>query len=141
MPKLRFPRFETADARLKFPPRKKPYFTAISRKISLGYRRNEAAGSWVVSHAGWEKRIATADDHEKADGRDILSWWQAVDRARALVRSDDASGEAGAPATVGEALDAHEADLISRDGDRYNAARVRIHCPPALLGRPVSLLT
>jgi hypothetical protein len=42
-------RLETRTSRLKQPVREKPYdFTVISPGIALGYRRNKAAGTWVV---------------------------------------------------------------------------------------------
>ena len=56
-------RLESRTARLKLPVRRKPHdFTTISPGIALGYRRNHAAGTWVVRVAdgkggNWTKRV------------------------------------------------------------------------------------
>jgi hypothetical protein len=90
MPKPRAPKLETPTARRKLAVRKKPYWTTISPGIALGYRRNAGSGTWSVRSADggteWVKRIALADDLERADGRDVLTYWQAVDQARSLAR-------------------------------------------------------
>ena len=62
----------------------------------------------------WTDTIALADDHEPADGATVLTFWQAQDKARVLVRGEDAGGDR--PATVADALDAYERDLVTRDG-------------------------
>jgi integrase len=129
---------------------KKPVWVRISPGIHLGYRRNEAAGSWSVRStlAGsgkgkeWIKRIGLADDLEKADGRSVLSFWQALDAARQLARrqpGDDATDDAR-PITIAEALDRYRDDLQRRGGDVRNAERARRHLPSALLSKPVALL-
>src|SRR5262249_37093496 len=90
MPKPRNARLESATARRKLAVRKKPYCQTISPGIALGYRRNEGAGTWSVrvadSGAEWVKRIAVADDLEKASPPHVLSYWQAIDQARTLAR-------------------------------------------------------
>src|SRR5262249_2227833 len=113
-------RLETRMARLELPVREKPYdFTTISPGIALGYRPNRAAGTWVVrvadGHGGnWTKRVGIADDFEAADTEHVLDWWQAIDKARKLARGSDA--DAGRPATVKDAIDAYQADLVVRGG-------------------------
>src|SRR5262245_41574613 len=136
MPKVRAPSLETATARLRLSGRKRPYYVTVSRGIALGYRRCAGAGSWSVRHADWLRRIGHADDYEASDGKTVLSYWEAVGMARALARGEDGSGDAGRPGTVSEALDAHAADLISRDGDGYNASRVRKHLSATLVSKP-----
>lgn len=138
-------RLETRTARLKLGVREKPYdFTTISPGIALGYRRNRAAGTWVVrvadGHGGnWTKRVGLADDHEEADGEHVLTWWQASDKARKVARGSDT--DAGRPATVKDAVDAYERDLIARGGNVINASRIRRHLTPTLASKPVGLLT
>jgi integrase len=134
---------ETRTARLKLPVRKKPFFVTIAPGIAVGYRRNQGAGRWIAraadGHGGnWTKAFAIADDFEDADGEQVLTFWEAQDRARALARSTDGNGDR--PATVGEALDHYEADLRSRGGDVGNVRRVRLHLPAAFAARTVSLL-
>jgi len=101
-PPLRSPR-DPHRARLKLPVRKKPHdFTTIAPGIALAYHRNQGAGTWVVrvadGHGGnWTKGLAVADDYENADGSNVLTFWEAQDRARALARG---SVDAGRPCTV-----------------------------------------
>jgi integrase len=144
MAKPRSPKLETAAARRRLPVRKKPFWIVIAPGISVGFRRNAGAGTWSVRStdghgSDWIKRIGLADDLEPADGAAVLTFWQAQDRARALARGQ--TGEDGdRPATVLEALERYEVDLISRGGDPYNARRVRTHLTGALMSKPVALL-
>jgi integrase len=137
-------RLETRTARLRLAIRKRPYdWTAISPGISLGYRRCEGAGRWVVRVAAggsrWEKNVGIADDHEAADGENVLNFHEAMDKARALARGKDAVS--GRPATLSEAIDDYKADLIARRGSTQNASRIRFHMTATLLSKPVSMLT
>jgi hypothetical protein len=138
-------RLETRTARLKLPVRWKPHdFTPIAPGIALGYRRCQRPGRWVVrvadGHGGnWTKVVGLADDQEEADGERVLTWWQASDKARALARGSD--GEAGRPATVADAVDAYERDLVARGGSTRNATGIRGRLSAALASKPVSLLT
>src|SRR5262245_9043321 len=103
---------ETRTARLKLPIRKKPHaYTSIAPGISLGYRRCNGAGRWVVrvsdgSGGRWIKNVGVADDHEDADGENVLNFHEAMDKARALARGKDSVS--GRPATVAEAIDDYE---------------------------------
>jgi hypothetical protein len=45
------------------------------------------------------------------------------------------------PATVAEAVDAYERDLVARGGSVANAGRIRKHLTPTLASKPVGLLT
>jgi len=125
--------------------RKKPYYIRLSPGIALGYRRNAGAGTWTVrvadGGAEWIKKIALADDLEGASPPHVLSYWQALDTARALARRQP--GEAideSRPLTVAEALERYEADLKARGGDPYNARHARLHLTASILSKPVALL-
>jgi integrase len=139
-------RLETRTARLKSVVRKKPYFVAIAPGVGLGYRRNKTAGSWVVRAAdgkggNWTQAFAVADDFEDANGTDVLSFWQAQDRARVLARGGrDADEDSGKPITVAQMIDRYETDLKARGGEVYNAQRVRVHLPDVLASKTVALL-
>jgi integrase len=139
---------ETTEARKRLPVSKKPIFAAkIGRGLTLGYRRNKTAGTWVVRVAdgkggNWIAVIGTADDLAPADNEGILDFWQAQDHARARARRgkvDD--GDDGRPATIAEALDRYLADLKIRGGDVGNVARVKAHLPAGLAGKSVTLAT
>jgi integrase len=145
MPKPRASKLETATARRRLDGRRKPYYATISPGIQLGYRRNIGGGSWsvrcIAQGADWIKKIALADDLEPADGKHVLTYWQAIDMARALARRQPSADDANRPATVGEALDRYQRDLDSRGADAQNANRVRRHLTPTLATKPVALLT
>jgi integrase len=137
-------RLENRTSRLKLPVRWKPYdFTTIAPGIALGYRRNQAAGVWVVRVAdgkggNWTKRVGLADDSEDADGTHVLTWWQASDRARQLARGND---DAGRPQTVAEAVAVYARDLLARGGSVANAGRISKHLTPTLAAKPIGILT
>src|SRR6476659_1035453 len=143
--RVRASTLENRTARLKLEPRKKPHsFTVIAPGIAVGYRRTQGPGRWVLRAADgkgayWTDVIGLADDHEDADGTAVLTFWQAQDKARILVRGDNAGGDR--PASVADALDAYEADLVTRGGLVANARIVRNLIPSTLLARPVGLLT
>ena len=88
--KVRASKLETASTRRKLPIAKRPIYVKLAPNIFLGYRRNEGPGTWNVRVTGpgidWIKRIGLADDHEGADGRAVLSFWQAQETARRLAR-------------------------------------------------------
>ena len=90
MPKPRNAKLESATARRKLAVRKKPFYVRLSPGIALGYRRNAGAGTWTVrvadGGAEWIKKIALADDLEGASPPHVLSYWQALDTARALAK-------------------------------------------------------
>src|SRR5262245_10479444 len=107
---------ENRTSRLKLQVRKKPYWKTVGRGLALGYRRcATGSGTWVVratdGHGGeWTKAFATADDFQDSNGNAICTYWEAIDKARALAHPDD-NGKGDRPATVGEAVDAYAADL------------------------------
>jgi integrase len=144
MPRPRAPKLENPTARRKLPVRKKPYYVGISPGVFLGYCRNEGHCKWSVrvvrGRAEWTDRFATTDDLEPGNGRDVLSYWDAIDQARALARGTDDAPESK-PMTVEEALDAYERDLKTRGADPANAQRARKHLTATLASKPVMLLS
>ncbi|MGZ3362474.1 MAG: site-specific integrase [Xanthobacteraceae bacterium] len=136
-------KLENRTSRLKLAGRKKPYFVQIAPRIALGYRRNQGAGAWVVRAAdghgsNWTKGFAIADDYEEANGESVMTYWQAQDKARALARGGEGSGDR--PATVGESIDNYESDLSARGADKRNATMVRFNLPDTLKAKAVALL-
>jgi hypothetical protein len=146
---VRSAQLETRTARLKLKIRKKPYTARVAPGVRLGYRRNEVAGTWSVIAAdgksgNWVKKFGLADDHEEANGEQVLTFWQAQEGARKLARGGknaDHEHDPGRPVTVCEALDAYQADLIARGGDVHNVTRVRGHLSHTLNSKTVALLT
>jgi integrase len=137
---------ETKAARAKLPPRRKPYeFESLERGISIGYRKNiNGPGTWVVKVTNqgpaWTKAIGSADDLLEADGVNALDFRQAKTKALELGRGAQPDIITGRPATVAEAIDAYEANLVARGGNPENARRLR-RLFPSLLARPVAMLT
>ena len=132
----------TKTARAKLGARPKPYYRQIGPGKTLGYlRRDSGPGAWVVREriAGRYtfRTLGTADDLAAADGRDVLTFEQAMRIAT--------GANAAAPVgrlTVGGALDVYLTALASRskyaDDER---GRVEKHVPPALLNCRVDRLT
>lgn len=130
---------ENRTARLKLATRKKPYTALIAPGIFLAYRRNAGPGTWSVKAHGWLKRFGLADDHEDANGESVMTYWQALEKAKALARACEGSSEQ--PISVAEAVNAYEADLETRGGRKYNATQLRLHLTDALNSKAVALLT
>jgi integrase len=130
---------ENRTARLKLATRKKPYTALIAPSIFLAYRRNAGPGTWSVKCNGWLKRFGLADDHEDSNGESVLTYWQALERAKTLARAGEGNSEQ--PISVAEAIDAYESDLETRGGRKYNATQLRLHLNGAINSKTVALLT
>ena len=130
--------------RLKLPVARKPTWVRIGDGLSLGYRRNQTAGTWVARLADGRggyvtKAIGTADDYEDANAKDVLDYWQAGDAARRLGRGDT---QAPVPIlSISDALSRYADDLATRGGDKVNVSRIKKHLPASLGKRPIALLT
>ncbi len=89
MPRIaRDARIETRDARTRLKVRKEPYWRQIHFGLSVGYYRGAHAAAWVVrrrvdSRYAFET-LGAADDHQDANGLDVLSYAQACRKAMEL---------------------------------------------------------
>src|SRR4051812_21712942 len=143
---IRYSSLETRTARLKLGVRRKPYSgPSLARGVALQYRRNKGNGAWVIKASNghgkyWTQAIAEADDHDESNGKTILTFFEAQDRAKELARGDDGSN-GDAPITVDSALEAYRRDLEARNANPYNADWPRLHLSSVLLAKPVALLT
>src|ERR1700748_3174954 len=103
--KVRHSALESRSARLKLQARRRPYSgPSLARGLSLMYRRNATNGTWVLKSsdghgAYWTKAFALADDFEDADGKNVLTFFQAQDQAKNLARGEGGSADT-APLTV-----------------------------------------
>jgi integrase len=104
---------DSRATRAKLTPRAKPYWRSVDKGLHLGYRRlSGAAGPWIIrQYAGdqryQETRIGVADDLSDDDGVQVLTYWQAVDVARAK-RKDQALDQVGVGSyTVAQAIEDH----------------------------------
>jgi integrase len=142
---------DSREARARLRPRPGPYFRALDRKLHLGYRRLRGRpGSWwarfYIGDGQYDiEPLGTADDHSPADGREILDFYGAQDRARAgMAKRNLASasaGEDGQVITVDRALARYQENLKARGAETANVSRVRAHLTQSLLERPIALLT
>jgi hypothetical protein len=126
-PRVRSSKLENRSTRLRLPRRKKSYYATIMRGVQLGYRRNKTAGTWGVrdtrNGADWTERLGTADDHDEADGKNILTFWQAQDLARERARVGKATNDL----TIKARVERYRINLEARGHDPANAARVLAH--------------
>jgi integrase len=134
---------ESRSARLKLPVSSKPNWITIGPGLGLGYRRNKTAGNWVARIAdgkgGYSTRnIGTADDYAEANDAEVLNYFQAQAKARQLVNG---SAVEASVTTVNQALKLYAADIRTRGGDGGNASRLLGHLSPAMLRKPVALLS
>jgi integrase len=112
----------------------------------LGFRANQGAGSWSVAIANGRggyniRRLGTADDIADANGRTILSFYQAQDLARAIGSNPQSGDNGDKLQTVAEALASYQEDLRVRGAEVANATRVLHHLEgDPLAGKTVALL-
>ena len=122
---------ETRTARLKLAAAKKPIFVRIAPSLSLGYRRNQIAGTWVLRLADGKggastKAIGTADDYEAANNESVLDFWQAQERAKALVK-DNGGGDLSKPLTVRHAAEVYLERLEAKNPRTARDTRGRLN--------------
>jgi integrase len=138
---------ESRSNRLKLSVAKKPVFVRIGPGLSLGYRRNQTAGTWVLRVANGQggsrtAAIGFADDHDEADGQRFLDFWQAQERAKVTARHQ--AGDRGAePLTVRLAAETY-LDWLTAKNPRTAAdtrGRLKRHFLPKFGDRSIMSLT
>jgi integrase len=126
-PRVRSTKLENRSARLRLARRKKPYSVPIMRGVHLLYRRNKTAGPFMVrvcrDGEDWTEPLGVADDHDEADGKNILTYSQAQDLARERARVGKPTNDLSIKARV----EHYMSDLQSRGRDVRNASRVLSH--------------
>jgi integrase len=122
---------ETRTARLKLPVARKPLFIRIGPGLSLGYRRNQVAGTWVLRIADGKggaitRAIGTADDLTEADGATVLNFWQAQEKAQSVARSSNGP-DVPKPLTVGRAAEVYLEKLEAKNPRTARDTRGRLN--------------
>ena len=141
-------KLDTRNARAKLAARREPYWCSLGTGLSLGYRRiDRNRGTWIAKaydKATRKRRyyaIGTADDVMDANGTDASSFGQAQEAARAWYpkafasAAEEEQGDAAAPVTVQDAVDAYVAWLAANRKPttaREAASHARAHINPAL---------
>ena len=138
---------ETRTARLKLPVVRKPLFLRIGPSLSLGYRRNQVAGTWVLRIADGKggaitRAIGTADDFTDADGATVLNFWQAQEKAQATARNSSGQGVLK-PLTVRRAAEVYLEKLEAKNPRtaRDTRGRLNLHFLNKFGDVPVTSLT
>lgn len=109
-----------------------PYYRSLDRKLHLGYRRLKGKpGTWWARHYLGDRQyeleaLGAADDMSDADGTEILSFWQAQDKARGrMTQRTQTAAVANGPLTVRKAIEEYleflETNRKSADDARYRA--------------------
>lgn len=119
-------RLQDRTFRGRLPPRHHPYWRSISQGFHLGYYRGKRVGTWVVRYRkpGSSKdyvmeSLGEADDIVGADGHNILSWAQALDKALAWVKQQrNADPVADAKVTVAQAIELYTGFRDDRESKR-----------------------
>jgi integrase len=155
--KVRDAALETRTARHRLKLRKEPYYRLIEPGLHLGYRKlANGPGTWLVRRHNGEAAtgspytrenlitgggiLVIADDYSDADGKAVLSFGQAQERAKA--HRPAAGADDGKPYTVARAMDDYIAFLREHRRTANDAAsRNRVHIRPAFGTVEISRLT
>src|SRR5262249_10818019 len=138
---LKDAKLSTRQARLKLPVQGKPHWRLVEEGLHIGYRRlHNRAGNWVVrTYTGNRNQpyetetIEAADDLSDADGVHVLSFTQAVNKARELRTRRGNGGRLG-PYTVAQCLADYFAWRRAQSGESHSLysdqLRARNHVLP-----------
>lgn len=148
---IRNARLENRTQRLQLAREVRHWFR-LGEGIALGYRRGKGSyGTWSVrvledkdSGRYALDRIGRADDFESADGIEILTFDQAVHRARQLVAGERAkgSGKLHAPLTVAQASEDYLTWFRAhRKSHKATEATIKAHVLPTFGRKLVADLT
>jgi integrase len=110
---------------------RKPTFIRIGPGLSLGYRRNQVAGTWVLRIADGKgsattRAIGTADDFTEANGASVLNYWQAQEKAQSVARNSSGQG-VPKPLTVGRAAEVYLEKLEAKNPRTARDTRGRLN--------------
>jgi len=137
---------DSRTARLELKPRKQPYYVQVAPRVTLGYVRHDPPpGTWIMrekTEDGYRReKIGTADDVGFADGKSVLAYIQARERAANGDASDPGSAE---PLSVKRAVERYLAALEARKGSAAATdarQRAEKHIDPTLGKKRVTRLT
>lgn len=93
-------KLETRTARDKLKASHHPYFKLIGEGLHIGYRKGTRGGKWIVRYYDkgqyYFRTLGEADDFRDANGLDVLTYFQAQDKAR-VAADDQVNKEEGSP--------------------------------------------
>ena len=117
--------------------------SALAFTLAIGRARTRADGLHAV-YAGagnsWSKNLAIADDVADADGVNVLDYWQAQDKARALLAESGEVSPLGRY-TLRQAIADYVKHMDGRATKQQTAERLRRLCPGRSLNKDLSKIT
>src|SRR5262245_59374576 len=130
--KVREKALDSRAARDKLKVSGKPYYRSLDPELHLGYRKGKDTRRWVarIYLGNGQYKVETlgyADDVADADGKKVLSFWQAQEKARALVKP-----AAGGDYTVRQALKAYIESLDGKTTQAKTELRFNAYVPAEL---------
>jgi len=142
--KVREKALDTRSARDKLKVSGKPYYRSIGPGLHLGYRKGKDARRWVVRmYAGAGQyvveTIGHADDVADADGKEILDYWQAQDKARAT--RDERGDVKPGRYTLRQAIVDYVKHMDGRATQQQTAERLAAYVPADLLDQDLAKIT
>jgi integrase len=142
--KVRERSLDTRAARDKLKVSGKPYYRSIGPELHLGYRKGKDARRWVVRRYAGDgqymvETIGHTDDVADADGVNVLDFWQAQEKARALhrERGDVQPGRY----TVKRAIADYVEHLDGKATQRQTGLRLAAYVPAELADTELSKVT
>jgi integrase len=147
--RVREHRLETREGRLKLPKRQNPYWKLIGTNLHLGYRKGPRGGQWyyrVYHENDYIKRaFAEPDDYADANGKTILNFDQAQDRARKetlkIISGND--NWTDKPYTIQDAINDYLTDFKAHGKKSLYATETQIkaHIVPTFADKAIAFLT
>lgn len=138
-------KLESRTARLKLPTGRREFLT-IGKGLALAYRRTEDGyGTWQARV--WDGRynyrnLGRADDHQEANGIDVLDFYQAQGKAREVFEAITKGRPAAGPVTIADAAQRYLAWYAEhRKALRETEHAVRVHILPRLGDKQISEVT
>lgn len=120
-------RIQDRTARARLAARNRPYWRSLSEGAHIGYRRGELKGTWFARYYTPGTRIyvtsalGEADDLRDANGRDVLTYKQAFDKALRWIDLELTGTpiDSAPDLTIAQAVDAY---IARRDARRSSQA-------------------
>jgi len=138
---------ESRDARVRLKVSAKRYWRAINKGLALGYRKGKTGGTWYVRfYVGDRKHVLSSlgksDDHQDANGIDVLTYVQAQGAARKFANEYVSAKVESKIYTVSDTVNDYLEDYASR-GKAYNTTKITFdaHIIPKLGDRRLDGLT
>lgn len=141
-------KLDTKAERRRLPSSSKPYYREVGQGLHLGFRKGKRFGTWVVrlyvgSRDYTVESIGRADDEmTDADGQTILTWHQAVERARERQRiRTSAAGKIVGPYTITKAVEDYLSSISGKSSAYDSRKRAELSILPELGKLEVATVT